>query len=164
MALGIRRLLRLSELRAEQADRQLRQRQAELNAAEQAIQSAREEAEALSRQIAQQRDMAREVFLGSVHARRAVEDLLTDLSGLDGSEERAAERIEDAILARDAAVPPVTEARRAVLKARAAVEKRSRVAAEERTARHALQERAIEAEVEEQWLALRLTDPGECAP
>lgn len=164
MSADLSQLLRLSQLRADHAEAHLRAMQHALQMAEAAVAQARRSAEQVSYQIEQQRHRAREAFVGAVHARGAVENMLLDLGSFDAAEAVAEQRIVDAIAQRDAAIPPVLEAREAVLAARASVTKRAFLV--DQAGRKALLQAELrsDAEAEEQWISGRFLGGSHVRP
>lgn len=147
------RLLRVAELRLQGADRRVLAAQAALMAAEAAVVEARARQERLLDQVAEQRRLAREAFVSSVHARVLIEDMLMDLTSFDRAEAAAEEAVGAAIAKRDAARPPLTEARALRRQAQIKVEKRREMARQEEVKRRTAQAAVAEADALEQWVA-----------
>lgn len=150
------RLLRVSELRLQGAERRLQAARSVLEATEAAILRAEAEREKVLSQIERQRNLARELFVGSVQARVAVEDMLMDLGSFDRAENAAKESVQAAVKARDDAKPAVAEAQKARGVAQIKVDKRRILARQDAAMREGSRLAVEEADALEQWTAGRM--------
>ena len=86
----INRILRLSVLRRDAAERRLQAARLVLQTAEAHVIAAQEEEDTIRRRTEEQRSAAREAFVGAYHARIAVEHMMRNLTSLDRDVEEAA--------------------------------------------------------------------------
>lgn len=149
---GLSKLLRLAELRRTMAERRLAARYAGLQAAEEKVSAAKEHKNAVARDVASKQDALREAFMGSVHARRAVEDMVMDMTGLEALTEKAEQEVRDAQSERDDAISLYKEAQKQLVAAHATVTKRKELVDRQRRVARIAHENALDAEVEEQWV------------
>ncbi|MEM9341895.1 MAG: hypothetical protein AAGA87_02505 [Pseudomonadota bacterium] len=153
--MSLQSLARLSELRLQAAERVLAAARHALAIAEQGILDAQAAEADLARRLDTQRDTIREAFVGSSQARVAVEEMLREFQSFDAAIAAAAERTAEAIATRDAAKPPVAEARTAVLKADTARRKRVHLVTKITRDAARVAELTEAAEAEEQWASTR---------
>ncbi|MGD1885371.1 MAG: hypothetical protein ACFB11_24225 [Paracoccaceae bacterium] len=152
MTKPINRILRLSVLRRDAAERRLQAARLVLQTAEAHVIAAQEEEDTIRRRTEEQRSAAREAFVGAYHARIAVENMMRNLTSLDKAEEEAAAHVEEAKKARDAAKPPVAEARKGLLNAQAIVQRREKLVDQLRITAERQAELHTENETAEQWV------------
>ena len=153
------RLARLSDLRVGTAERALRAAQGRLAAAEAEAVASRGRATRMAETVAERRAEVRTAFVGQGHIRAEVSDVLSNLLGLDRAIEVAEREAGRAEATRDAARPPVAEARRALAQRRMQASARARLVEDAARIERRRVESRLDDEAAEQWQAGRLA-PG----
>ena len=126
-----------------------------LAAAEAEAQAARARADAAARDADRRRALVRDGFTSGLRMRVEVTDALADLVGLDEGVAAMEAAVDAALAARDAARPPVADARRALARWRREAELRADLLRDAQRLERRLRDDRADADAAEQWQAAR---------